>query len=680
MAAGGAVIGALRVVLGADTADFDKGLKGASDSMSKFSIAAAAGAAALATTVAAVAYKVGTSIQGAIENADKLNKLSQSTGLSTEELSKLSYAAELADIPLEALGKSMGKLSKAMVEASTDGASQAARTFTAMGVAIKNQDGTLRSSADVIGDMAGKFEGYRDGAAKTAIAINIFGKAGAAMIPLLNLGKEGLKENADEAERYGLVLSKSTTAAAEAFNDNLKKMDKIKQGVVTTMTAKMLPALEQLSVTLLKSREESTLWNTVGDALANVFNKIAAAGIALITTWQRIFATAADLKTAFGQLATGQFTAAWETMNKSAKETGEAITGVASQIKTLVFPTEIEKFWQNEIVLINATNKAVQEAVKEWAKVEPPKIADAAQKNALDQFLSSQQKSIAAHQADFDATGLAAGAKERLRVVLQALAVAKERDIALSEQDRVKITETANAAEMLGLKLGNLALLGGESNPFVAIGVAIDATKAKLDSGALSAENYAILSGQAAQLTSKLWADSATSLGGSMESIGSSLASLNDGWARAAKVGQAIGATVAFVNSYVAASEAFAKTPFPANVAVAGAVLAKGIAMVAAIKSAAVPKMAMGGAFRVPGGMGGGDKVPFHAMLEPGELVEVSSNRPGGYRSGSAGGGANRIDVSGLGRDGYSRSEVVKIIEGINDAIGDGWQLKVIPT
>ncbi len=153
---------------------------------------------------------------------------------------------------------------------------------------------------------------------------------------------------------------------------------------------------------------------------------------------------------------------------------------------------------------------------------------------------------------------------------------------------------------------------------------------------------------------------------------------MNEGWARFAKVGQAIGASIAFVNAYVAASDAFAKTTFPANIAIAAGVLAKGMAMVGAIKGAAVPSgHAMGGAFRVPGGVGGGDRVPFNAMLEPGELVEITSNRSDGYKAGGdrGGGGMTTIRVTA---DEFTRPVIEKLIDGLNSALGDGHRLNVV--
>lgn len=221
-----AALGALRVIIGGDTSELDKSLQGSQSSIAAWAKGVGLGLAAVAVAVAGVATAFGMSVKAQIDVADQLNKTSQKAGLTTQELSRLSYAADLSDVSSETLGKSMTKLSKTLVGAANDGASPAAQAFQQMGVAVRNQDGTLRSSSAVLADVAEKFAGYKDGAAKTALATELFGKAGAQLIPLLNQGRDGLQQAGDEAERFGLVLDKKTTMAAEAFNDNLRRLEK----------------------------------------------------------------------------------------------------------------------------------------------------------------------------------------------------------------------------------------------------------------------------------------------------------------------------------------------------------------------------------------------------------------------------------------------------------------------
>jgi hypothetical protein len=208
------ILGALKIILGADTSDLDKGLKNSESSIASFGKTVGLGLAAVAAAAVGAGVALAASMKGVIDSADTLNKASQKIGMSTEDLSKLKYAADLADVSSESLGKSMGKLSKAMASAASSSTSDAAMAFKAVGVEVKNTDGTLRSQSEVLKDVAEKFQGYTDGAGKTALAIALFGKAGASMIPLLNEGRDGLQEAADEATKFGLVLDKKTTMAA----------------------------------------------------------------------------------------------------------------------------------------------------------------------------------------------------------------------------------------------------------------------------------------------------------------------------------------------------------------------------------------------------------------------------------------------------------------------------------
>lgn len=464
--AGESVIGALRVVLGADTAALDKGLKDSGGKLQAFADVAKASMAVAAAAVGAAAIAIGVSIKTAIDNADKVNKLSQSTGTTTEEFSKLSYAAQLADVSQESLGKSLGKLSKAMVSAASDGASVAGQAFAQMGISVRDADGNLKSSSVVISEVAGKFEGYRDGAAKTALAIALFGKAGAEMIPLLNQGKQGLADASEEAERFGLVLDNKTTMAAEAFNDNLKRMDMIKQGLATTMAAKLLPSLQTLSQALLDSRQESTLWGTVAGWLADQVAKLVTVGVTLITTWQEIFRTAASLKTAISQLATLDFSGAWETMTKSGQATVEAFKGLKDQIQRLWAPDDVDNAMSEMSQHIDAFLSNVKRAGDAMKKDAPWNFDTGEAQKALQAFLDSQSKRIAAMNAEAETVGKSAGEQAKLRLVYEANAIAIAKGIALTPQLTKVINDTGDAAAAAAMKLQGMQLIDQMSTPW----------------------------------------------------------------------------------------------------------------------------------------------------------------------------------------------------------------------
>lgn len=242
------VIGALRVYLGLNSAQFTKGLANAQTSLGKFGSVAARGFTAVAAAATVAAGALGVAVKGAIDHADALSKASQKAGVAVEALSRLEYAAKLSDVSLEGLTGGLQKLNKSMADVAAGGGP--ATAFAALGIAVKDAAGNLRDPIAVFGDVADRFGRIEDGATKTALAMAIFGKSGAELIPLLNSGRDGLKEMADESDRLGATISTKTARGAERFNDTLTKIGQQLQGVVNKVMVAALPALQSLADTI----------------------------------------------------------------------------------------------------------------------------------------------------------------------------------------------------------------------------------------------------------------------------------------------------------------------------------------------------------------------------------------------------------------------------------------------
>jgi len=195
---------------------------------------------------------LGELVKGSIDAADNLSKMSQKVGVAIDQLSGMAYAAELADVSVEQLGKGMGKLAKAMYEAAGDSNSGPAKTFQVLGVSVTDAAGKIRDTEAVMMDLADRFAGMDDGAAKTALSMEVFGKAGADLIPLLNSGKKGIQEAADEARRFGKVLSEEAGKQAEEFNDNLTRLKSQITGMAITIANELLPEINELVDTFAK--------------------------------------------------------------------------------------------------------------------------------------------------------------------------------------------------------------------------------------------------------------------------------------------------------------------------------------------------------------------------------------------------------------------------------------------
>lgn len=250
MASGAAKIGSIHVSLGLDSAAFQAGLAKAQSGLGKFAKAAKIGFAAVAVAAAAAGTALAFAVKGSIDRADGLSKAAQRIGVTTEALSRLEWAAKLSDVSLEQLSTGMQRLSRNMLDVSNGGGKQAATAFKALGISVTDASGKLRSSDEVFADIADRFSRMPDGAEKTALAMQLLGKSGAEMIPLLNSGKDGLKAMAEESDRLGNTLSTKTGRAAEAFNDSITRLQAGVAGMVNKIAEAALPTLNSLIETL----------------------------------------------------------------------------------------------------------------------------------------------------------------------------------------------------------------------------------------------------------------------------------------------------------------------------------------------------------------------------------------------------------------------------------------------
>lgn len=271
--AASAVIGALRVDLGLNSAQFQAGLKNAQKGLGDFGKAVGKGLGIVAVAAAGAATALGVAVKGAIDHADELSKASQKIGVSVEALSRLEYAAQLSDVSLEQLTGGLGKFSKAIVEAATNSKSGPASVFSALGISIKDAAGNLRDNDQIFADVADKLSRMEDGALKTSLAMQLFGKSGADLIPLLNSGRDGLAAMADESDRVGATISTKTARAAETFNDTLTRIGSILGGVVNKVMEAALPALQSLADTLA-SPEFAAAAQTLATVMVEAFNAV----------------------------------------------------------------------------------------------------------------------------------------------------------------------------------------------------------------------------------------------------------------------------------------------------------------------------------------------------------------------------------------------------------------------
>lgn len=198
-------------------------------------------AAVGAFAVVQAAQVVLTFAKNTIDAADALNDMSERSGLAVGTLSELEYAAKLNGSSLDELQSALTKVSVKATDAAT-GNKTAAVAFDALGIAVKNADGSMRSSLEITEEIGDAFKNISDPTLKSALAVEIFGKSGAKLIPVL----ENMRSAREEARDLGAVLGDDFVKSAAEFNDNMDRMAFMSKGFASTILADVLPALSQM--------------------------------------------------------------------------------------------------------------------------------------------------------------------------------------------------------------------------------------------------------------------------------------------------------------------------------------------------------------------------------------------------------------------------------------------------
>lgn len=659
-----AVIGALRVVLGADTASFDQGLKQSQSVLAAFGGAVATGMAAVAAAAAAAAVAVGVALTRTIDDMDKLNKESQKLGIPVEQLSSLAYAADLADVSFEALSKGVGKLSKNMVEAASKPTSEAANAFRALGVSVTDANGKLKSSDTVMGDLADAFAGLEDGPGKTAVAMAVFGKAGADLIPMLNGGRDSLSEMNAEAKAFGAIVSTSAAKQAEAFNDNLTRLGYAVKGLFVQTASQLLPTLVNMSASMVEWAKNSGVLDTALSAISNTLKGLVTGGIIVGAVFRTLAEYVSTVSTALGLLLQGEFTKALDRI-----QTG--VSGVGETAKSS-FAT-VQDLWTGATTGAAAAAVATDEATK---KKKEFNYAVLAGKNAVDSYIDSQNKSLSGQQAEIATFGMLSGAKEAARIQLQADTIARQNNTVVTAAQQVQLDLLKQKTADYGMTLAGLQLAQANLTPAQLFQQEQTKIQTLFDAGKISADTYGQAMDNAAQRANATWSQASESIAGSFAQISSAFGKESSAMATAGKVFGIIQGTISMFTGAAKALE----LPFPANIAAVATVLAKGASLVASIKSQAVPTgFKTGGSFTV-GGSGGQDSQYVPIMATPGEQVDIWRPGEGAERRGRGAAGSGAPAVINLSIGAPAAREFFRgVIDGINELTGDGYRLNMAP-
>ena len=292
--------GAAYIELFVNDSKLVRGLQNASKKLKAFGDAITGWGQKMTAIGAAVVAPLIGSAKAFSEMGDRMAKMSQRTGISVETLSELAYAAELSGADLDTLEGSLRKMQKAIV-AAAEGSESATDALGKLGLTVADLRGLSPDHQFKL--IADRLSQIQSPAVKAALAMELFGKSGTQLLPLMSEGAKGIEALQQQARDLGLTMSTEDAKAAEALNDAFDTLWKVvKQGVFVIGSA-LAPTLKAVSEWIVNTVVTTTAWIKENKNLVVTILKVAAAvlagGVALLALGAAISA----LGTIFGALA-----------------------------------------------------------------------------------------------------------------------------------------------------------------------------------------------------------------------------------------------------------------------------------------------------------------------------------------------------------------------------------------
>ncbi|MCH7963735.1 MAG: hypothetical protein IH852_07335 [Bacteroidetes bacterium] len=534
----------------------------------------------------------GYMIKSAIDTAESLEKMSQRVGLSVEFLSTLRHATELSGTEISVMEKAVQRMSRTLFDANR-GLLTAQIPFKELGIAVSDSMGQLRNGEVIILEVADRFSKMKDGTEKTALALQIFGRAGADLIPLLNSGADGIRRMQEEARALGLEISTKTAKNAAELKDNMLRLERSVTRVVNKIAEGLIPVLNGLVTSL--SSIPTDLIRVAGEAGALLL-VIRSLGWAVNALNIKVLASrAAFLKSGWGILIVAAGTLAAELLIVE-KSTEKLDKGLNKNTKSLDWMDGNLRRVGNRLIRITKESagltdeqiKALEILNKQWAG-----ISSKLQKDILLLGLNPQHKKM-------------------IELNLKA------------EEYRQRFGSVPGAMTQISNWYDTLIFKAAALNEISARGLGIPEGGEKfeptplVDTTQIDAAHQAQIDGimRVSDFELANWALREAAASGSFAMMSGAAQAYYEAFGNAGRKGfgiyKAFAIGEAVMATYLAADKALGTVPFPFNIPVMASIITMGLANVAKISA------------MQPGSSGGG--VPsYSAPALPGNVVNNQS-------------------------------------------------------
>lgn len=262
-------IGKLVVSLTAVSAPFERAMSSASRHINSFRSATAGVGRALggmnALFAAAAGGGVAYLIKSQMNAIDATAKLADALGLSTEALVGYQHAADLSGVESTALQAAFTRMAKTISEVAAGGKA-GKDAFDLLGLSAQdllrvNPDQQMQRIADAMMTIKNPTDRAR-------VALELFGRAGVSMLPMLSEGSKGIRAMQADAAKLGLTFSRDAARAVEEANDSLTRFTASLRGAARVAAIEAAPAIRELGDSMTEALATKETRQAISDTTA----------------------------------------------------------------------------------------------------------------------------------------------------------------------------------------------------------------------------------------------------------------------------------------------------------------------------------------------------------------------------------------------------------------------------
>lgn len=175
---------------------------------------------------------------------DKLDKMSKRTGVSVKALSELAFAAEQSGSSIDSVEKGIRGMQRSLLNAEM-GSKAASDALASIGLSANELSGM--SPEDQFTAIADAIAKVQDPSKRAALAMQLFGRAGSELLPMLAENAEGIAELREEANELGRTMSEEDAKAAAELTDAMNRVKSTLIGTKNQIGAALAPAMTKLA-------------------------------------------------------------------------------------------------------------------------------------------------------------------------------------------------------------------------------------------------------------------------------------------------------------------------------------------------------------------------------------------------------------------------------------------------